>query len=533
MAYKLLVADDEYWAREKLRHILNWSQLDMEFLEPACDGQEVLQRLQSEQPDVLLTDINMPGLNGVELLEQLAAEHSDMVMLVVSGYDTFDYVKKSMRSGAINYLLKPVSKQDMTAAMSEVLELLHQRKSNRQTQQEQQAQMERAASLLQDRELSLLLETPAGAMEPAAISAAGEGEYYVTLLKVHNLSHAIGQFHNDINELFYEIKQRLRQLLDGSEAVIFNNLFHSNEFLLLTHSAHHGTMETARRFIDGMESLFHAPITVVFSQQPWALSDIRKGYEDVVSRLWQRRFSPCHAVLLPQQPQMSECGGLVWNKEMEKQLSSFVANGNRDMLARLLLDKTGLRQADRTAHSCRSVMRLLKCIHHELLLQCGPAADGLACSNLAAEASRSVELLELEPLCNLELELIDAILAGHTAEDTASMKAVVQHVRKNIDEHYYEPLTLSSLAQKYIVESSYLSRCFKQETGESLTTYLTNRRIQKATEHIQENNVGLTEIAFLVGYDDYTYFSRVFRKVVGVSPRDYRNRILEGEEIAP
>ena len=204
MAYKLLVADDEYWAREKLRHILNWSQLDMEFLEPACDGQEVLQRLQSEQPDVLLTDINMPGLNGVELLEQLAAEHSDMVMLVVSGYDTFDYVKKSMRSGAINYLLKPVSKQDMTAAMSEVLELLHQRKSNRQKQQEQQAQMERAASLLQDRELSLLLETPAGAVEPAAMSAAGEGEYYVTLLKVHNLSHAIDQFHNDINELSYD-----------------------------------------------------------------------------------------------------------------------------------------------------------------------------------------------------------------------------------------------------------------------------------------------------------------------------------------
>lgn len=88
--------------------------------------------------------------------------------------------------------------------MSEVLELLHQRKSNRQKQQEQQAQMERAASLLQDRELSLLLETPAGAMEPAAISAAGEGEYYVTLLKVHNLSHAIDQFHNDINELSYD-----------------------------------------------------------------------------------------------------------------------------------------------------------------------------------------------------------------------------------------------------------------------------------------------------------------------------------------
>ena len=177
-------------------------------------------------------------------------------------------------------------------------------------------------------------------------------------------------------------------------------------------------------------------------------------------------------------------------------------------------------------------MHLLKCIHHEMQLQCSTAADRLVCSNLAAEASRNVELLNLEALCNLEMELMDAVLASHLPEDTASMKTVVQHVRKDIDEHYYEPLTLSSLAEKYIVESSYLSRCFKQETGQSLTTYLTGRRMEKAMEHIRESTAGLTEIAFLVGYDDYTYFSRVFRKVVGVSPREYRHRILGGEEAA-
>ena len=91
-----------------------------------------------------------------------------------------------------------------------------------------------------------------------------------------------------------------------------------------------------------------------------------------------------------------------------------------------------------------------------------------------------------------------------------------------IDRNYFEELTLVSLSEKYCVESSYFSRLFKQETGKNLMLYIAEKRIEKAIEYMKDENVNLTEIAFLTGYDDYTYFSKVFKKITGKSPRDYR-----------
>ena len=217
MNYKLLVADDEYWVREKLKHILDWPRYDIEFLEPACDGEEVLARPEQERPDILITDINMPGLSGVDLLEQLAREHEDIVMLVISGYDTFDYVKRSMRSGAINYLLKPVNKVELISAVSEALQLLHRRKAISQEQERQRLQLLRASSLMQDREFSLLLDKqhidtmPALSMN-VPLNVAG---YRVVLLKIHDMTHAMEVYRHDINSLSYTVKARLRGLLDA------------------------------------------------------------------------------------------------------------------------------------------------------------------------------------------------------------------------------------------------------------------------------------------------------------------------------
>ena len=103
------------------------------------------------------------------------------------------------------------------------------------------------------------------------------------------------------------------------------------------------------------------------------------------------------------------------------------------------------------------------------------------------------------------------------------MKDIARRAADWLEEHYAEELTLSSLAERYHVESSYFSRIFRQEMGQNLILYITNRRLEKAKEYMRESRINLAEIAFLVGYDDYTYFSRVFRKHTGMSPREYRS----------
>ncbi len=531
MAYKLLVADDEYWAREKLRCILDWGRYDIEFLEPACDGEEALAKIQTESPHIFITDINMPGLSGVELLEKLARQHSEMVILVVSGYDTFDFVKRSMRSGAINYLLKPVSKLDLISAVSEALQILHSRQEQSQEQLRQQTQLLRASSLLQDREMSILLDKQnedqfQSLSMNVPLNVAG---YRLLLLKVHDMTHAMELFRQDINGLSYTVKHKLHALPGKENLLIFNHFSRSNEFILLADKPEHSSMEAVKQYCNCMEQMFHSPITVVFGPQSYPMNQIRLGYLQAVSMMNRRRFYPVSQVISPEMPEAAEEPELQWTAEMERHLSVYLQNGNRKQLEQLILEDTGLQEVGRKHVSLGSVVKLVSRMNHAL--QCSrpfsaASMDDMAVSNLAEEALHSLDTLDYGQFQSLELALIDCLMDSRQEAGDNSMHAVVCRVCQDIDEHYYEPFTLALLSKKYLVESSYLSRCFKQETGENLMMYLAERRIQKAVEAIHENKTGLTEISFLVGYDDYTYFSRVFKKIMGISPREYKNQYL-------
>lgn len=528
---KLLAADDEYWVREKLRQIIDWQQYDIEFLEPACDGEEVLSRIETESPDILITDINMPGLNGVELLEHLSQKHPELVLLVISGYDTFDFVRRSMRSGAINYLLKPVTRADMAAAISEALQILRDRDVTNEEQKRQREQLLRSSSLLKDQELSMLLDQPEGrSASPLPVDLPQENaEYCLVLMKIHDMTRAMEEYRYDIANLSYETKAAIRSVPGTENALVFNYLSRSSEFILLTEQPQNRLAEAAEQYKEKLEKLFHCPVTVVLGQQKQRLNNIQTGYLWAQSQLARRRFAPCSEIICFESPNQPDDGQLRWTEELNKQLEMYLTNGNREQLSRTLIQKTGLSTAGTLKVSCGAVRRLVSRMNHSLqstLLRTGSAEDASVLTNLAEEVIRSVDSLVSDTLIAREFELIDTVAAGCINEETDSMKAIVRRVQEDIDAHYYEPLTLTFLAEKYIVEQSYLSRSFKQEVGENLILYLAKRRIAKAIELMKEDKVGLTEISFLVGYDDYTYFSRVFKKISGFSPREYKARYL-------
>ena len=120
MKYKVLAADDEFWSRENIRNLIPWEEYSLEFLEPACDGEEVIERIAEEKPDIILTDINMPFLSGLELLQRLQNEYPEIITIAISGYDDFDKVKGVFVSGGLDYLLKPVDADDLVGAVEKL-----------------------------------------------------------------------------------------------------------------------------------------------------------------------------------------------------------------------------------------------------------------------------------------------------------------------------------------------------------------------------------------------------------------------------
>ena len=129
MKYKVLAADDEFWSRENIRNLIPWEEYSLEFLEPACDGEEVMERIAEEKPDIILTDINMPFLSGLELLQRLQNEYPEIITIAISGYDDFDKVKGVFVSGGLDYLLKPVGKEEMVKVLTKALGLLEEREN--------------------------------------------------------------------------------------------------------------------------------------------------------------------------------------------------------------------------------------------------------------------------------------------------------------------------------------------------------------------------------------------------------------------
>ena len=221
--YKILIADDEYWTREKFRHMIQWEKYNLEFMEPAADGEDVLEKMKAEVPDILITDINMPFMNGVDLLTIVREKYPDVITFVISGYDDFDYVKGTFMAGAINYLKKPVTKVELVNAITSAMERIGER-------EHQKDQMQKAASAISDREFSQMIQQDKLSFIPSVsvnTSAAFTGMSLI-LIKIHDLKDSIVEFRRDMTAFSYVVKKRLQEITGDPDAILFNYVYRAN-----------------------------------------------------------------------------------------------------------------------------------------------------------------------------------------------------------------------------------------------------------------------------------------------------------------
>jgi YesN/AraC family two-component response regulator len=526
VTYKLLIADDEYWTREKIRSMINWEEYQIIFLKPAENGEEVLQRIREETPDILITDINMPFVNGVDLVKAVKELYPQMVIFVVSGYDDFQYVKETLMAGAINYLLKPVSKIDLVNTISRALEIIGQEEKNR-------LQILKSASLIQDRELSLLIEKDRSSFAPVMLLEHGPemAGYSVMLVKIHELQDYMEDYHYDMNLLSYSMKKRIRECTGMDKLLIFNHIYRSNEFIIVTEMDLSQQKRAARHILDSFVREGKSPVTIAVSEHTYTVESIHSAYVQSVAVLMTRRFDKSSVVIFCGQEEKSIQKSVKnrISQELEMQIKGLLKSGNSRALQELALEGIGLSDCGDGSWGYLEVRQTVKRIGNLLLdhlLHGGEAAQVQELESLIELADKTVESLDSGRLCEVLVELFASVAAQQKSEVGSTIRDVIRQAADDIDRNYFEEMTLASLAEKYNVESSYFSRMFKQEMGKNLMLYIAEKRIEKAREYMKDPNINLTEIAFLIGYDDYTYFSRVFKKITGKSPREYRSGCL-------
>ena len=232
--YRVLAADDEYWICENLKHIISWEEYGLEFLKPASDGEEVLARLEEEKPDILITDINMPFVDGLELLKTIHEKYPSIVTMVLSGYDDFQKVKGAFLEGSINYLLKPVNRSDLVNALARAIEMIGERDAVMLKAEKERTDAQKASSFLQDNEFSMMLmsggiDNVPNILMPEDLAIGGVN---MLLIKFHSISLLAEKYNHDMLYLSYSVKKKIKEKMNLEHMFIFNYSYRVNEFIL-------------------------------------------------------------------------------------------------------------------------------------------------------------------------------------------------------------------------------------------------------------------------------------------------------------
>ncbi len=527
--FKVLSADDEYWGRENIRNLIPWGDYGIDFLEPACDGDEVLERIEEEKPDILLTDINMPFVNGIELLKKLNRTHPDLITIAISGYDDFEKVKGVFTLGGMDYLLKPVGKEELVDVVSKALKKIETREAERKKSMKDHRQQYKMSSYLEDTEYSAVLNSKlyGEGQRSYIVSKNTFSEMAMLLLKFYDIESISRKYGNDVLQMSCSIKELIREKLRDDTAIVFNYNAKMTEYLVAMPAGRQSISHLAKRLMDSFPLSVYGPVSIVLHEKLCSLDEIGQVYRDMIAMLVTRPFDKCHYIIkCEEQNQVPE-----FNQRMtdhfETELELQLETKQREAIKKLIFISSGLSDSRKNGWSyieMRQYIIQLRGILFRYLCQRMPQKMSEA-EDVMESVERSISQLDYDGVIEALDALIDSFWDEEELATSGSMNAQAAYVHEYIRKNFSKNITLSTLSEKYHVEPGYLSRVFSRNYGETITSYLTRMRIEHAKEMMREEDKKLETISFLVGYDDYNYFSRVFRKRVGVSPSEYRKTL--------
>ncbi len=524
---RILIADDEFWVRENLRVLLA-TEGGFEVLEPAVDGESALARVTADRPQILITDIDMPFLNGNELIRAAKLQLPALQIVVLSGYADFDYVRQALLDGAIDYLLKPVTREALLPVISRAISNLQGQVTREQELQEQTATLQRATELLRDEALSDLLRDDAPASPPKNPLPEFDFQlavFSLILVKMIDLPKVLRDQGGKPGALVARVKALvLREASGTAKTIVFHNLRVRNEFLVLTDRDAAGVDQLSARLAENLERFTGSRVDVAVSPPFYAFGKLIQAYREVQAALLSRRMGEPGRVV-----RFSDLGRDVHGRltpEFGRLLVLAVDTEDKSLVRELVFDRIGLRNAnDWLVVEVKQTAEYLVGLMFQHAQSRSATRSTLAFESFQGLLGRALETRDLQEVCGLLDHWIDEVFIEEAASGTSpSMKQTVRKVQDYIAEKYCENLSLSTLAQVFRVDGSYLSKAFKQVTGLNLMAAIAQTRIEKAEEYIRDRELSLTEVASLVGYEEYAYFNRVFHKVAGVSPSDYRSR---------
>ncbi|MCG7378761.1 response regulator [Paenibacillus sp. ACRSA] len=533
--YKLMIVDDELLMRVGIRSMLNWEEFGFHVVGEAGNGKEALELALEVSPDLIITDIKMPVMDGLELIQELSCVLKTCKYVILSNFDEFHYVKEALKLGAADYLIKS---EITESSLSELLTTVTLKLQNEQISPANvpSVTIDYSKSLRHLKD-SFFQDIVSGFINEKEIMVkAEELQFRIRSDQLVIIKFFVNYYEKAKKKYIEKGEKLLRfSLLNIMEEIIPSKwekeifVESSSEYWVIvnvlpeTGSIQADLHKLCSKLLSSIKDFMNLSLTAAVSTIVSDFRYIRKACEQAEFALHHGFFTGSNQVLyyndVLQAPPRQEVNEML-NPEQERNfIKLWVSkdyNSAKDFLQTIRSDLEAKRANESSVR--KQYILLMETIQSHLSR--GTERGKRNCT----EKSPYEIVLKGECWEDIHQDMLDYIayyfkinsqdMQEHTHADVAI---------EMINKYYAEDISLQGVANQINVNPSYLSRLFKQEKGENFITYLTRVRMEHAKNYLLSKELRVYEIAEKVGYHNYTYFSKIFKRSVGHTPEEYRD----------
>ena len=540
---KIFLAEDEVVVRETIKRMIPWEELGFELVGEAADGEMALPLLIRQQPDLLITDIKMPFMDGLTLARLAKKEIPGLKVVILSGYDDFNYAKQAIGIGVEDYLLKPITKNALIERLSEI----RSRYEHEKTQKEYYEKFQREMQAYEKNSSRDFFEAlVGGSMDMMEVYKRAEklgldivAEAYNVLIFTMNCDEDFSGQRDEYSSWEAESLELLENFFAGHSSAM---LFRSNIFSygVLLKGQRETIEENTRVCVDEIRKILsrqdgRKEWFLAVGQSVERLSQIQKSYHTASRAFSQRYLYDENILYYDEMETMEHPGGQAETEDnayLQKVdvnalnpaiLQKFLSNGLQEETENFVKDYFyAIGQEPMESLVFRNYVIL------NVRFSVISFIKGLGCDTNEMESADTEEVLaesgkNMESAIAYAKKMISQAIEIRDQNSGNKNRSILKTAVDFIDSHYMdEEISLNTVANVANVSSNHFSALFSQNMGQTFIEYLTSLRMNKAKELLRCTGMRSSEIAGEIGYKDAHYFSYLFKKTQGMTPSDYR-----------
>ena len=531
--YSILFVDDEEFVFEVMMKKLNWDEIGFAIAGYARNGVEALEMVEEIRPDVVMTDIKMPYMDGLTLCARLREQYPNTKTIIFSGFDEFEYAKEAIRLETSEYILKPIDAKELREVLERVKKALDRERNERRNVDVLRQYYEKSLPSIYDNFCLMLLE---GRMKEEQIRSNLIDYqlpfipplYTVGVIHISHCAASCQELGMEQYMLHLSVQKMTEEYLSGEWQI--KTILYLDEIVVLAHisreSAINHFTDSMDQLCKEMKKLLKVVVTAGIGHVVEKMVDIRNSYLEAKNAVSHRTLYGYEKAINIQEVDLKKKNtSHRWKGKSSADIIKYMKLGDRDKLREKVEQYFQTISSDEMSvqnyklHIMKLAVKMIEFIEqYELdLAEIFGDMDSFPENILKNQSKDDAQMMFMEK-CMMILDRV-----AEKRQDTRL--SFVSSAEEYIKEHYQEQeLGVEVICKVLNVSSSYFSTAFKKATGKTFIQYLTDYRMDQALRLLQTSDCKSYEIAEKVGYSDPNYFSYAFKKKMGVSPLKYRRQ---------